>query len=83
MAEALSQGKPVVATNWSSNTEFCFSDTAWPVPYKMVPIQYIHGALTSSRGPCCSVGLGERLFGSEHGYRKTCRMAEKTAGYDS
>ncbi len=38
MAEAMSQGKPVVATNWSSNTEFCFPDTAWPVPYKMVPI---------------------------------------------
>ena len=38
MAEAMSQGKPVVATNWSSNTEFCFPDTAWPVPYRMVPI---------------------------------------------
>ena len=38
MAEAMSQGKPVVATNWSSNTEFCFPNTAWPVPYKMVPI---------------------------------------------
>lgn len=38
MAEAMSQGKPVVATNWSSNVEFCTTDTAWPVPYKMVPI---------------------------------------------
>ena len=38
MAEAMSQGKPVVATNWSSNVEFCTPDTAWPVPYKMVPI---------------------------------------------
>ena len=38
MAEAMSQGKPVVATNWSSNTEFCFQNTAWPIPYKMVPI---------------------------------------------
>lgn len=38
MAEAMSQGKPVVATNWSSNTEFCFADTAWPIPYRMVPI---------------------------------------------
>ena len=38
MAEAMSQGKPVVATNWSSNTEFCFTNTAWPIPYKMVPI---------------------------------------------
>ena len=38
MAEAMSQGKPVVATNWSANTEFCHDDTAWCVPYKMVPI---------------------------------------------
>ncbi len=38
MAEAMSQGKPVVATNWSANTEFCKPDTAWCIPYKMVPI---------------------------------------------
>lgn len=38
MAEAMSQAKPVVATNWSANTEFCNSDTAWCIPYKMVPI---------------------------------------------
>ena len=38
MAEAMSQGKPVVATNWSANTEFCRDDTAWCVPYKMIPI---------------------------------------------
>ena len=38
MAEAMSQGKPVVATNWSANTEFCRPDTAWCIPYHMVPI---------------------------------------------
>ena len=38
MAEAMSQGKPVVATNWSANTEFCKSDTAWCIPYGMTPI---------------------------------------------
>lgn len=38
MAEAMSQGKPVVATNWSANTEFCRNDTAWCIPYRMVPI---------------------------------------------
>ncbi len=38
MAEAMSQGKPVVATNWSANTEFCREDTAWCIPYHMVPI---------------------------------------------
>lgn len=39
MAEAMSQGKPVVATNWSANTEFCKPDTAWCIPYSMVPIR--------------------------------------------
>ena len=34
----MSQGKPVVATDWSANTEFCKPDTAWCVPYKMTPI---------------------------------------------
>jgi len=38
MAEAMSQGKPVVATNWSANTEFCREDTAWCIPYHMVPV---------------------------------------------
>ena len=38
MAEAMSQGKPVVATGWSANTEFCRPDTAWIVPYRMTPI---------------------------------------------
>lgn len=38
MAEAMSCGKPVVATDWSANTEFCHADTSWPVPYSMTPI---------------------------------------------
>ena len=38
MAEAMSQGKPVVATNWSANTEFCLPETAWCIPYRMVPV---------------------------------------------
>ena len=38
MAEAMSQGKPVIATDWSANTEFCHPDTAWCIPYRLVPI---------------------------------------------
>ena len=38
IAEAMSQGKPVVVTGWSGNLEFCHEDTAWLVPYKKVPI---------------------------------------------
>lgn len=39
IAEAMSQGKPVVVTGWSGNLEFCHKDTAWLVPYKKVSIQ--------------------------------------------
>jgi glycosyltransferase involved in cell wall biosynthesis len=39
MAEAMSQGKPVVATDWSANTEFCRPETAWCIPYRMIPIR--------------------------------------------
>ena len=39
IAEAMSQGKPVVVTGWSANLEFCRPDTAWCVPYRIVPIQ--------------------------------------------
>ena len=38
MAEAMSQSKPVVATGWSANTEFCRPETAWCVPCRMIPI---------------------------------------------
>ena len=38
MAEAMSQGKLVIATGWSANTEFCHADTAWCIPYRMVPV---------------------------------------------
>lgn len=36
MAEAMSFGKPVIATNYSANTEFCHSGTSIPIPFKMV-----------------------------------------------
>lgn len=39
MAEAMSIAKPVVATGWSANTEFCRPETAWCIPYKIVPIK--------------------------------------------
>ncbi len=36
MAEAMSYGKPVIATNYSANTEFCTEATSIPVPYKLI-----------------------------------------------
>jgi glycosyltransferase involved in cell wall biosynthesis len=31
-------GKPVIATNWSANTEFCKRGCSFPVGYKLVPV---------------------------------------------
>jgi glycosyltransferase involved in cell wall biosynthesis len=38
MAEAMLMGKPVIATNWSANTEFCKQGCSFPVDYKLVPV---------------------------------------------
>ena len=37
MAEAMSFAKPVIATNYSANTEFCRPGISIPIPFKMVP----------------------------------------------
>ena len=39
MAEAMLMGKPVIATDWSANTEFCRPGVSFPIPYKLVPIK--------------------------------------------
>ena len=39
MAEAMLMGKPVIATDWSANTEFCRPGASIPIPYKMVPVK--------------------------------------------
>lgn len=38
MAEAMFHGKPVVATDYSGNTDFMDPGNSYPVPYRMVPI---------------------------------------------
>ena len=37
IAEAMSLGKPVVTTDYSSTTEFCNPTNAIPIPYRLVP----------------------------------------------
>ena len=39
IAEAMSLGKPVIVTNYSSTTEFCKSNNSIPIPYKIVKIR--------------------------------------------
>lgn len=38
LAEAMLRRKPVVATDWSGNTDFMDTNCAVPVPYKLVPV---------------------------------------------
>ena len=39
MAEAMALGTPVVATNWSANTEFMTQETSCMVDYQLVPVR--------------------------------------------
>jgi glycosyltransferase involved in cell wall biosynthesis len=42
MAEAMLLGTPVVATDWSGNTDFCNADNSYPVRYRRVPVISTH-----------------------------------------
>src|SRR6185437_7144653 len=47
MAEAMALGKPVIATNFSSNVQFLNEDTGYPVPYRIRSVEdqeYPHAA---------------------------------------
>lgn len=39
LAEAMALSKPVIATNYSGNMEFCNDDTAYLVPYDLIPVK--------------------------------------------
>jgi glycosyltransferase involved in cell wall biosynthesis len=38
LSEAMALGKPVIATAYSGNLDFCTDDTAFLVPYELVPV---------------------------------------------
>src|SRR6516165_8562777 len=44
IAEAMAQGKPVIATNWSGNTDFMTPTTSFPVGYELVELTEDVGA---------------------------------------
>lgn len=46
IAEAILEGVPVVATNWSGNTDFCPPDLCFPVDYTLVPFDDDHSAFS-------------------------------------
>lgn len=39
IAEAMAAGKPVIATDYSANTEFMTSGTGYPVPFRLVELE--------------------------------------------
>jgi glycosyltransferase involved in cell wall biosynthesis len=43
MAEAMAYGRPVVATNWSANTDFMPEGSAALVDYRLIPLQQDYG----------------------------------------
>jgi glycosyltransferase involved in cell wall biosynthesis len=43
IAEAMALGKPVIATNYSGNTDFMTASNSYPVDYRLVPIARDHG----------------------------------------
>lgn len=48
LAEAMSFGKPVIATNWSANIEFMDEDSACMVEYELVPVNTEIGGFKKS-----------------------------------
>ncbi|MFA6364934.1 MAG: glycosyltransferase [Candidatus Paceibacterota bacterium] len=46
MAEAMALKKPVIGTNYSSNTDFMNEDNSFPVRYSLIPIQKDYGVYT-------------------------------------
>jgi glycosyltransferase involved in cell wall biosynthesis len=43
LAEAMVAGVPVLATNWSGNTDFCLPEHSFPVDFTLVPFRDSHG----------------------------------------
>ncbi len=75
MAEAMALGTPVIATDWSANTEFMTSETSCMVNYQLVPVrkQYQYGE-ASQRWAEADIDQAaeylKRLLGDKTYYRK-------------
>lgn len=59
IAEAMMRGLPVIATNWSGNTDFFAADAGFPISFKLVPVddpqQNYDGAGVHWRNPADAV----------------------------
>ncbi len=48
--EAMMMGLPVIATNWSGNTEYMNSENSFPIDYELVEAKYLEPELLHYRG---------------------------------
>ena len=83
IAEAMELGTPVIATNWSANTEFTDETCACMVPYTLVPIRKTSGAFRKGMhwaepDTSSAAGFMRRLYTDRNFYAKIKRAAFQT-----
>jgi glycosyltransferase involved in cell wall biosynthesis len=82
-AEAMSQGKPVVITNYGGSTDFASPDNACPVSYRLVPVRaglphYRRGQLWAEPDTAHASTLMRRLVADSEYYATISMNARRT-----
>lgn len=83
MAEAMELGTPVIATDWSANTEFMDDTCACMVPCTLVPIRHTYGAFRrgmhwAEPDTDAAAGFMRHLYTDRTFYAKIKRTAFQT-----
>ena len=82
MAEAMLNGTPVIATDWSSNTEFMNHDVACMVDYSFVTLKedfppYKAGAVWANPNPDTAAHFMKQLYEQPEYYKEKADKAQK------
>jgi len=82
-AEAMSQGKPVIITNYGGSTDFATADNACPVDYRLLPVRaglahYRPGQLWADPDTAHAATLMQRLVADSQYYARISRNARRT-----
>ena len=82
-AEAMYLGKPVIATNWSGNTDFMTPENSCPVDYQLIPVKpglphYHAGQVWAEADVAQAAGFMKRLTGDDFYYNKISEKARAT-----